>query len=348
MKNSDKNKQLTVDNQVNDFTLYTSPDGNIKVEVLLSDDNIWLDQEKIALLFGIQRVSITRHLANIFAEGELDKNSVSSILERTANDGKKYQVKFYNIDAIIAVGYRVNTNKATQFRIWATAVLKEYIIKGFAMNDEFLKRGSYFRKDYFKELLERVRSIRTSERRIYQQITDIFAECSIDYDPKSETTREFYATVQNKFHFAITGKTAAELIYYKADKDKSSMGLTSWRERASGRILKSDTIIAKNYLTEKDIKKLERTVSAYFDYIEGQIEQRRTFTMSELSKSVNEFIEFNKLSVLDGMGTISHKQAAKKAFSEYAKFNKLQKIDSDFDRTVKKFIQSTKNSKDIK
>ena len=348
MKNSDKNKQLTVDNQVNDFTLYTSPDGNIKVEVLLSDDNIWLDQEKIALLFEIQRTSITRHLINIFAEGELDESSVSSILERTANDGKKYKVKFYNIDAIIAVGYRVNTNKATQFRIWATAVLKEYIIKGFTMNDEFLKNGNHFGKDYFKELLERVRSIRASERRIYQQITDIFAECSIDYDPKSEITREFYATVQNKFHVAITGKTAAELVYFKADKDKSSMGLTNWKKGITGRILKSDTTIAKNYLAEKDIKKLERTVSAYFDYIEGQIEQRRNFTMSELSKSVNAFIEFNKLPVSDGVGTISHKQAEKKAFAEYAEFNKSQKIESDFDRSVKKLIQSTKNSKDIK
>ena len=348
MKNSDKNKQLTVDNQATDFILYTSPDGNIKAEVLLDDNNIWLDQEKIALLFGVQRSTITKHLINIFAEGELDKNLVSTILERTANDGKKYQVKFYNIDAIIAVGYRVNTNKATQFRIWVTATLKEYIIKGFAMNDEFLKNGNHFRKDYFKELLERVRSIRASERRIYQQITDIFAECSIDYDPKSEITREFYATVQNKFHFAITGKTAAELIYSKADKDKSSMGLTNWKKGTTGRILKSDTIVAKNYLTEKDIKKLERTVSAYFDYVEGQIEQHSTFTMSELSKSVNEFIEFNKLPVSDGVGKISHKQAEKKAFAEYKEFNKSQKIESDFDRTVKKLIQSTKNSKDIK
>ena len=348
MKNSDKNKQLTVDNQVNDFTLYTSPDGNIKVEVLLSDDNIWLDQEKIALLFGIQRVSITRHLANIFAEGELDENLVSSILERTANDGKKYQVKFYNIDAIIAVGYRVNTNKATQFRIWATAVLKEYIIKGFAMNDEFLKNGNYFRKDYFKELLERVRSIRASERRIYQQITDIFAECSIDYDSKSDITREFYATVQNKFHVAITGKTAAEIIHSKADKDKSFMGLINWKKGIAGKILKSDTTIAKNYLTEQEIKRLERTVSAYFDYIEGQIEQRRKFTMSELSKSVNAFIEFNKLPVSDGVGKITKKQADEKALAEYAEFNKSQKIESDFDRAVKKFIQSNKNSKNIK
>ena len=343
MKNSDKNKQLTVDNQVNDFTLYTSPDGNIKVEVLLSDDNIWLDQEKIALLFGVQRSAITKHLINVFTEGELDENSVSSILERTGKNGQKYPVKFYNIDAIIAVGYRVNTNKATQFRIWATAVLKEYIIKGFAMNDEFLKNGNHFGTDYFKELLERVRSIRASESRIWQQIKDIFAECSIDYDKKSETTREFYATVQNKFHVAITGKTAAELIYYKADKDKSSMGLTSWKKGTTGRILKSDTKIAKNYLTEKEIKKLERTVSAYFDYIEGQIEQHRNFNMSELSKSVNDFIEFNKLPVSDGVGTKSHKQAVRKAFAEYAEFNKSQKIESDFDRVVKKITQPTKH-----
>ena len=348
MKNSDKNKQLAVNKEITDFILYTSHDGNIKVEVLLGDDNIWLDQEKIALLFGVQRPAITKHLINIFADGELDENLVSSILERTGNDGKKYQVKIYNIDAIIAVGYRVNTNKATQFRIWATAILKEYIIKGFTMNDEFLKNGSYFRKNYFKELLEKVRSIRTSERRIYQQLTDIFAECSIDYNAKSEITREFYATVQNKFHFAITGKTAAEIIYSKADKNKSFMGLNSWKKGEAGRIQKSDTTIATSYLTEKEIKKLESTVSAYFDYIEGQIEQSRTFTMSELSKSVNDFMEFNEFPVSDGVGTISHKQAEKKAFAEYKEFNKSQKINSDFDRTVKKMIQSTKNSKKIK
>jgi hypothetical protein len=261
-------------------------------------------------------------------------------LEYTANDGKKYKVKFYNLDAIIAVGYRVNSNKATQFRIWATNILKEYIIKGFALNDEGLKNGRFFGVDYFKELLERIRSIRTSERRIYQQITDIFAECSIDYDPKSNITKNFYATVQNKFHFAITGKTAAEIIYEKADNKKPFMGLTTWKKSTNGRILKSDVVVAKNYLDEKEIKKLERTIAAYFDYIENQVEMRNTFTMEQLAESVNRFLEFNDFRILDGKGKISQKQAEAKAFAEYDEVNKTQPIESDFDREVRKLLKS--------
>lgn len=293
-------KTLNTKDELTDFLLYTSPDGKIKVEVILNNETVWLTQKAIAQLFGVQVPAISKHLKNIFESGELEENSVISILETTAGDGKNYQVKYFNLDAIISVGYRVNSRQATRFRIWATKTLKEYIIKGFAMDDERLKNGRYFGKDYFRELLERVRSIRASERRIYQQITDIFAECSIDYDPKSELTRDFYATVQNKFHFAIHGQTAAELIYKKADAQKEFMGLNTWKSAPDGRVLKSDTTIAKNYLRENDIKKLERAVGAFFDYIERIIENRNTFTMEQFAGSVNKFLEFNEYKVLEG------------------------------------------------
>ena len=260
-------KELMPKDEVTDFLIYTTPEGNVKVEAFLHKENVWLTQDKIADLFGVQRPAITKHLINIFESGELEENSVSSILEHTAPDGKKYKTKFYNLDAIISVGYRVNSKQATLFRIWATKILKEYVLKGFAMDDNRLKNGQYFGKDYFDELLERVRSIRASERRIYQKITDIFAECSIDYDPQSDITQDFYATVQNKFHYAITGQTAAEIIYKKADAKKEHMGLTTWKRAPKGRILKSDAVVAKNYLPEKEIKQLERTVSSFFDYI---------------------------------------------------------------------------------
>ncbi|MCF8419479.1 MAG: virulence RhuM family protein, partial [Melioribacteraceae bacterium] len=259
-------------------------------------------------------------------------------------DGKNYKTKFYNLDAIIAVGYRVNSKKATQFRIWATKTLKEYIIKGFVLDDDRLKNGRYFGKDYFRELLERVRSIRASERRIYQQITDIFAECSIDYDPNSDITKNFYSMIQNKFHFAITGKTAAEIIYKEADKAKPFMGLKTWKNAPKGRILKSDTAIAKNYLTVIEIKKLERTISGYFDYIERLIENRTTFTMEQLAESVNKFLEFNQYKILDGKGKISHKKAEQKAFTEYDEFNNTQEIESDFDKEVKKMLRNRNQS----
>jgi hypothetical protein len=279
--------------------------------------------------------AISKHLKNIFDNGELVENSVVSILETTAEDGKNYQVMYFNLDAIISVGYRVNSAQATRFRIWATNTLKEYIIKGFIMDDERLKNGRYFGKDYFRELLERVRSIRASERRIYQQITDIFAECSIDYDPKSDITNMFYATVQNKFHFAINGQTAAEIIYKNADAGKEFMGLNTWKNAPQGRILKSDTTVAKNYLSEQEIKSLERTIGAFFDYIERIIENRNTFTMEQFALSVNKFLEFNEYKVLEGKGSISAKQAEEKAFAEYDVFNKTQKIESDFDKAVK-------------
>lgn len=319
------------------FILYTAPSGEIRVDVLLQDESVWLTQKSIAELFGVQRPAITKHLGNIFHSGELQENSVSSILEHTADDGKIYPTKFYNLDAIISVGYRVNSAKATQFRIWATQTLREYIIKGFVLDDNRLKQGqAIFGKDYFKELLQRVRSIRASERRIYQQVTDVFAECCIDYDSNSEITKNFYATVQNKFHFAITAKTAAEIIYETADAKKENMGLTTWKNSPNGRVLKSDVIVAKNYLEEKEIKQLERTVTGYFDYIEGLIEREQTFTMSQLAESVNKFLNFNDYKVLNGKGKISKIQADKKAIAAYEIFNKTQVIISDFDKEIKK------------
>lgn len=337
-----KDNQLSIQDQTTEFLLYTTPSGEVKVEVFLHNENLWLTQDRMAELFGVQRPAITKHLGNIFDDSELDENSVSSILEHTANDGKVYKTKFYNLDVIIAVGYRVNSKKATQFRVWATEKLKEYIIKGYVMDDERMKNGQYFGKDYFQELLERIRSIRTSERRIYQKITDIFAECSSDYDKTSDITKNFYAMVQNKFHFAITGKTAAEIIYNTADKDQPFMGLRTWKHTTKWRILKSDTIIAKNYLKEQEIKQLERTISSYFDYIERMIEAREVLTMDRLSQSINEFLQFNKYEILQDKGKVSHKQAEEKAFAEYEEFNKIQSIESDFDREIKKFLQSTK------
>ncbi len=329
-----------------DFLLYTTPDGKVRVEIFIKDENIWLTQEKIAQLFGVQRPAVTKHLQNIFEGGELQENSVSSILEHTASDGKTYQTKFYNLDAIISVGYRVNSAQATHFRIWATERLKEYIIKGFTMDDERLKDPQrIFGKDYFRELLERIRSIRASERRIYQQITDIFAECSIDYDSQSQTTKDFFATVQNKFHHAITGHTAAEIIDERVDREQPNMGLATWKQAPAGRILSTDVTVAKNYLPEKQIKKLERTVTGFFDYIENLIENRQAFTMEEFAESVNKFLTFNEYRILDGKGKISKKSADKKALAEYKEFNKTQPIESDFDRMVKKLIKGEKKRK---
>jgi len=338
-------KEIVPNDEVTNFLIYTTPNGDVKIEAFLHKDNIWLTQDKMSELFGVQRPAITKHLQNIFESHELDENSVSSILEHTATDGKKYKTRFYNLDAIISVGYRVNSKQATLFRIWATKVLKEYILKGFAMDDNRLKNGQYFGKDYFKELLERVRSIRASERRIYQQITDIFAECSIDYNPKSDITKEFYATVQNKFHYAISGQTAAEIIYSAADAKKKNMGLTTWKNSPSGRILKSDSIIAKNYLSETEIKKLERTVSGFFDYIERIIETRTVMKMENLAVSVNKFLEFNEFKILEGKGNISFKDAEKKAFKEYEEYNKHQQIDSDFDKFSRKLLENASNKK---
>ena len=332
-------KDLTPKDEITEFLLYKSPTGDIKVEVLLHDETAWLTQKRMAELFDVDRTVITKHLSNIFESNELNQNSVSAKIAHTASDGKIYQTLYYNLDAIISVGYRVNSKQATQFRVWATKILKEHIIKGFSMDDDRLKNGRYFGKDYFDELLERVRSIRASERRIYQKITDIFAECSIDYDSNSEITKEFYATVQNKFHYAITGQTAAEIIYDKADSKSRNMGLMTWKNSPHGRILKTDTIIAKNYLQEKEIKKLERIVSSFFDYIEMIIENRTVMKMGDLSKSVNKFLEFNEFKTLDDKGRISFKEAEEKAFKEYLIFNKMQNIESDFDKFAKQIIE---------
>ncbi|MFA7570094.1 MAG: virulence RhuM family protein [Sulfurimonadaceae bacterium] len=335
------NNNLTIKDELTDFLLYTTPNSDIKVETYLHNETLWLPQKRIAELFGVDRTVVTKHLKNIFESKELEENSVSAKIAHTALDGKKYNTKFYNLDAILSVGYRVNSLQATQFRIWATKILKEFIIKGFAMDDDRMKNGRYFGKDYFRELLERVRSIRTSERRIYQKITDIFAECSIDYDKNSEVTKDFYATVQNKFHFAITGQTSAEIIYKKADKTKPFMGLQTWKNSPDGRVLKSDSIIAKNYLTQEEIKELESAISGYFDYIERIIKNHTTFTMQSLANSVNKFLEFNEYKILEDKGNISRTQAEQKAFSEYEEFNKIQKIESDFDKEMKRILEGS-------
>jgi len=329
-----------MDNAINKFILYTAPTGEVRVDVYLEGETVWLTQKAMAELFGVVKSTISEHLSNIYETNELNKQSTVRNFRTVQQEGERSvnrELEYYNLDAIISVGYRVNSSKATQFRIWATNALKEYIIKGFVLDDNRLKQGqTVFGKDYFKELLLRVRSIRASERRIYQQVTDIFAECSIDYDKNSEITKSFYAMVQNKFHFAITGKTAAEIIYKSADSEKQAMGLNTWKNAPDGRVLKSDVVIAKNYLQENEIRQLERTVTGYFDYIEGLIERENTFTMEQLAMSINEFLSFNKYNVLEGKGKISKIQADKKAVTEYDTFNKTQKIISDFDKEIKK------------
>ena len=308
---------------------------------MVRDETIWLSQKAMAELFGCTTDNISQHLKRIFAEGELIKESVTEKISATALDGKKYLTQFYNLDAIISVGYRVNSRRATHFRKWATGVLREYMIKGFAMDDDRLKQGqTLFGKDYFRELLERVRSIRASERRIWQQITDIFAECSIDYDKEATVTHEFYAMVQNKFHYAIVGKTAPEIVYSCADHTKEHMGLTTWKHAPEGRILKSDVGIAKNYLDEKQIRQLERAVTGYFDYIEDLIERENTFTMEAFAESVNAFLTFRRYDILTDKGRVSKKEALKKAEAEYEIFNKTQKITSDFDKQIKQFLKN--------
>ena len=318
------------------FLLYNMPDADGKVQVVIKDETLWCTQKAMAQLFGVGVPAISKHLKNIFDEGELAADSVISKMETTAADGKNYTTTFYSLDAIIAVGYRVSSLKATRFRQWATKILNEYIKKGFVMDDERLKQGTaVFGKDYFRELLERVRSIRASERRIWQQITDIYAECSTDYDKNSPTTKDFYAMIQNRFHYAITGQTAAEIIYSKADHTKDHMGLTTWKNAPDGRVLKSDVSIAKNYLQEKEIRQLERAVTGFFDYIEDLIERENTFNMAQFSTSVNEFLTFRRYQILPDKGKISAAQAKKKAEEEYDIFNKTQRIDSDFDKEIR-------------
>ena len=332
------------------FLIYRSAEDNISVNAVIKDDTIWLTQKAMAELFDVNTPAISKHLQNIFDEGELDRNSTVSKMEIVQQEGIRFvkrSTDFYNLDAIISVGYRVNSRKATNFRIWATSILKEYMQKGFVLDDERLKQGTaVFGKDYFKELLERVRSIRASERRIWQQITDIFAECSIDYDKSAPITRDFYAMVQNKFHFAITGHTSAEIIYNTADSKKDNMGLTTWKNAPEGRILKSDVGIAKNYLSEREIRQLERTVSGYFDYIEDLIERENTFTMTEFVESINAFLSFRRYNILKDNGKVSRQQALEKADREYDIFNKTQVIVSDFDREIKHLAENHSDSAD--
>lgn len=324
------------------YLLYQTDTEKNYINALIQDETVWLTQKAMAQLFDCTTDNISLHLKNIFSSGELTRESVTEEFSVTAADGKKYRTRLYNLDAIISVGYRVNSGKATKFRIWATKLLKEYMIKGFVLDEERLKQGGApFGKDYFRELLEKIRSIRASERRIWQQITDIYAECSIDYDKDSPTTRDFYAMVQNKFHFAITGQTAAEIIYSHADLKKENMGLTVWKNSPDGRILKSDVSVAKNYLTEKEIRQLERTVSGYFDYIEDLVERENTFTMAEFAQSINEFLAFRRYDVLRDNGKISAKQAKEHAETVYEEFNKTQRIVSDFDREIRKLVDKS-------
>ena len=315
--------------------VYQAENESVSTNVLFKDETFWMTQKDMAKLFDVNIPAISKHLKNIFESGELVISAVISKMETTAEDGKIYQTNFYNLDAIIAVGYRVNSKKATQFRIWATGVLREYIIKGFALDDVMLKNGRSFGQDYFKDLLRRVRSIRASERRIYQQVTDIFAACAIDYDAQSPITREFFGTIQNKFHYAITGQTAAEVIHSHADATKDHMGLTTWESGPEGRIYKKDVIVAKNYLSVEEIEQLERMVSSFFDYIERIIERRETFTMKAFIESVDKFLDFNEYQILTNKGLISMTQAQKKAVSEYKTFNTQQKVISDFDKFVR-------------
>lgn len=325
------------------FLVYRSANQDVSVSAIIKDETVWLTQKGMAELFDVNVPAVSKHLQNIYEEGELNRDATVSKMEIVQTEGArtvKRNVDLYNLDSIISVGYRVSSARATHFRIWATGVLKEYMTKGFALDDERLKQGkTAFGKDYFRELLERVRSIRASERRIWQQITDIFAECSIDYDKNAQVTQDFYAMVQNKFHYAITGQTAAEIVYSRADSNQENMGLTTWKHAPEGRILKSDVMVAKNYLSEKQIRQLERTVAGYFDYIEDLIERENTFTMEEFSASINEFLAFRKYETLKDKGTVSKKLASAKAEKEYEVFDKTQKIISDFDKEVKRLLE---------
>ena len=336
-----KNKKITKQNAFTEFLLYTTPNGKVKVEIFLRNKTIWLTQDKIALLFGVQRPAITKHLKNIFETGELQEDSVSSILEHTAKDGKTYKTKFYNLDTIISVGYRVNSTKATHFRIWATERLKEYIIKGFTMDDERLKNpNNIFGQDYFEEQLARIRNIRSSERRFYQKITDIYAQCSSDYDPNEEITKQFFATVQNMLHFAISGQTAAEIIRSRVNSKKPNMGLTNWTNSPKGAIRKTDITIAKNYLNEKELDGLNRIVTMYLDYAEMQAQKGVAMTMKDWVNKLDSFLQFNEEDILQNSGKVSHDVAIALAESEFDKYrvNQDRILESDFDREVKKLL----------
>ena len=326
-------------NQNSDFILYTSQDGEVRVDVFVNNETVWLTQKAMQELFDRSKSTVSEHISNVFKEGELDEIQVVRKFRTTADDGKDYEVSFYNLDVIISVGYRIKSQRGTQFRIWATKTLKEFIIKGFVIDDKRLKQGGQvFGKDYFEELLERIREIRASERRFYQKITDIYAQCSIDYDLKSDLTLNFYKTVQNKLHWAITGNTAAEIIDSRANSENPNMGLTTWKNSPNGKILKSDTNIAKNYLSEKEISELNRLVELYLNFAELQAERNIPMKMNEWVKALDSFLKINRYDLLNSPGKISHEMAIKKAESEYSKFRKVQdqNFSSDFDNQIKK------------
>lgn len=343
-----KNKQIIPQNSFTEFLLYTTPNGKVKVEIFLRDETVWLTQAKIAKLFGVERSVVTKHLQNIFQEGELDKNSTSAKIAQVQTEGPRQvsrNVEFYNLDAIISVGYRVNSRQATFFRIWATQVLKEYIIKGFAMDDERLKNpNNIFGKDYFEEQLARIRDIRSSERRFYQKITDIYASCSADYDPNEEITKQFFATVQNKLHFAISGQTAAEIIYNRVNSERQNMGLAIWKNAPKGDLRKTDIIIAKNYLSEKELDGLNRIVTMYLDYAEMQAKKRVVMYMKNWVEKLDAFLQFNEKEILRDSGKISHEVAVALDEREYKKYRVIQDrmLESDFDREMKELLNSKK------
>lgn len=331
-------------NQEHEIILYQIEDTNICVNVIFKDETFWMTQKAMAELFDVNVPAVSKHLSNIFEDEELIKESTVSkmeIVQKEGNRNVKREQEFYNLDAIIAVGYRVNSKKATRFRQWATKTLKEYITKGFVLNDDMLKNGKPFGKDYFDELLERIREIRASERRAYQKITDVFEQCSYDYDKNSETTKNFYAFVQNKLHFAVTGKTAAELIYERADSEKHAMGLTTWKDAPNGKVLKRDIGIAKNYLNEKELARLNRLVTMFIDYAELMAEDEILMSMQDWVDQTNQFLMNNRRKVLSGKGHISHDTAIEKANKEYEVFRVRQDQEyvSEFDREVGKYLK---------
>lgn len=328
------------------FLFYTSPEGEVHIEVFFQDETVWLSQKKMAELFGVDVRTISEHLQNIFKNLELSEDSVIRKFRNTATDGKTYETQFYHLDAIISVGYRVNSTRATQFRMWATKTLRDYIVKGFTIDKERLKNGSHFGKDYFEQLLEVIREIRASERRFYQKITDIYAQCSTDYDAKADITQVFYKTVQNKLHWAITRHTAAELIAGRADAAKPNMGLTSWKQGPHGKVLKLDVSVAKNYLQQDELNQLNRIVSMYLDYAEIQAERRTPMTMEDWAKRLDAFLQFNEYEILSDAGRVSHEVAKKLAEAEFEKFRVTQDkvFESDFDRDTKKYLKGEQES----